>query len=152
MKKNQGFSLVEMMVAMFIIAIAVLMFSYFMNPLRQTKESQKETQQLALARNYLDNLRGLWQSVGTTDCAYVSFRLPSPTDYPRFRLSVSDPSDTTNTPYFVYDSSLQYETFLPDYNLLRNVTFEFLNPDGTSSLQVSTQIARLNPRPNKCEI
>jgi prepilin-type N-terminal cleavage/methylation domain-containing protein len=58
--KRHGLTLVEVLVALAVIAITVSMFLYFADALRLTRISKEETTASAYARNYLDSLRGLW--------------------------------------------------------------------------------------------
>jgi prepilin-type N-terminal cleavage/methylation domain-containing protein len=57
---KRALTLVEVLVALAVIAITVSMFLYFADALRLTRISKEETQAAAYARNYLDGLRGLW--------------------------------------------------------------------------------------------
>jgi prepilin-type N-terminal cleavage/methylation domain-containing protein len=148
--RDGGFSLIEVMVALFIIAIATLIFGYFMTPLRLSKEAQQETRQMALGRNYLDNLRNFWQDP-SADCRYIKLLLPSmgtPADpFPKFRLIVTNP--TTNAVILDYTSTDTLPN-LKDTTLLRNVQFQLLDSSGGATTSLSTQIARITPAPEKC--
>jgi prepilin-type N-terminal cleavage/methylation domain-containing protein len=132
---RQGFTLVEMMVAIFMVAVAVLMFSYFMNPLRLSRDSQIETQALATARTYLDNLRASWQN----DCNYVAATLPpTPTNVSNLRLSVQDAR--TNAQLFTFDSA-NASPSVTNTGYLRNVTLSVTASNG-KVIELSTQVAR----------
>jgi prepilin-type N-terminal cleavage/methylation domain-containing protein len=139
-QRRDGFSLVEMMVAMFIIAIAIIMFSYFLNPLRQTSQSQVETQMAAQARSYLDSLRSSWSN-GQNECAYRNMTQPQLTNFPSHILEVTSGID--NTAIMKYTSSTNTTTgSTTDTTLLRNVKLSVIS--GNQTITLTTQIARPN--------
>lgn len=149
-KRDGGFSLIEVMVALFIIAIATLVFGYFMTPLRMSKEAQQETRQMALGRNYLDNLRNFWQDP-SADCRYIKLLLPpmgtANDPFPPFRLIVTNPA--TNAVILDYTSTNSLPN-MKDTTFLRNVQFQLIDAGGNATTSLSTQIARISPAPEKC--
>ncbi len=60
--KKQGLSLIEVLMALVLVAIAVSMFLYFADSLRLTTVSREETQAATFGRNYFDSLKSRWQS------------------------------------------------------------------------------------------
>ena len=60
--RKQGLSLIEVLVALVLVAVAVSMFLYFADSLRLTTLSREETQAASFARNYFDSLKSRWQS------------------------------------------------------------------------------------------
>jgi prepilin-type N-terminal cleavage/methylation domain-containing protein len=144
-REEAGFSLIEVMVALFIIAVATLIFGYFMTPLRQSKEAQQETQQIAAARNYLDNLRALWQDPDR-DCNYVKLRLPTLDGFPTYRLIVTSAVDSSVILDYTSGEEVEDQT---DATLLRNVELRILGAEKTIAT-LSTQVARINTAPENC--
>jgi prepilin-type N-terminal cleavage/methylation domain-containing protein len=145
-KRDGGFSLIEVMVALFIIAIATLIFGYFMTPLQQSKEAQLETQQIASARNYLDNLRALWQDPDR-DCNYVKLRLPILEGFPAYRLVITN---ATNASVILDYTSGQTQADQKDSTLLRNVELRILDASNKTIATLSAQIARISAAPENC--
>lgn len=60
-RSNKGFSLIEVLVALAIIAITITLFSYFVSSLQRSRDARLETTAAAYARNYFDSLRAAWQ-------------------------------------------------------------------------------------------
>lgn len=137
-QRRDGFSLVEMMVAMFIIAIAVVMFSYFLTPLRQTSQSQAETQAVAQAKSFIDSLRSSW-SDPQNQCAYRNMSRPQMANFPNYVLTVTNGLD--NSAIMTFDSATNTTTGnSTDTTLLRNV--ELTITSGSQTITLTTQVAR----------
>lgn len=146
-QRGAGFSLIEVMVALFIIAVATLIFGYFMTPLRMSKEAQQQTQQLALARNVMDNVRNFWQDPDG-DCRYIKMMLPNVENLPRYRLVITDPSNPDTAPV-----ELISDQAIPDITndtMLRNVEVQLLDASNNPTFTLSTQVARINTAPENC--
>ncbi|WP_051304178.1 type IV pilus modification PilV family protein [Calidithermus chliarophilus] len=60
--RRDGLSLIEVMVALVIIAITVLLFAYFASSFRGTSQAQIDTQAQVYARSYFDALRAEWST------------------------------------------------------------------------------------------
>lgn len=58
---KRGLSLVEVLVALVIVAIAASMFLYFADALRLTRLARQETTATTFARSYLSSLQSYWQ-------------------------------------------------------------------------------------------
>jgi prepilin-type N-terminal cleavage/methylation domain-containing protein len=61
--KKAGLTLIEVLVALGIIAITMVMFGYFSTSLRATGDSRRNTAAANFARSYLDSVRSQWQDV-----------------------------------------------------------------------------------------
>jgi prepilin-type N-terminal cleavage/methylation domain-containing protein len=146
-QRGAGFSLIEVMVALFIIAIATLIFGYFMTPLRMSKEAQQQTQQLALARNVMDNVRNFWQDPDG-DCRYVKMMLPNVENLPRYRLVITDPSNPDIAAVELISD--QAVPDITDDTMLRNVEVQLIDTNNNSIFTLSTQIARISTSPENC--
>lgn len=59
--KRQGFSLVEVLVAILVIAIAMGVLGYLITALRNTASSDESTAAANFSRRYIDVLRSRWQ-------------------------------------------------------------------------------------------
>lgn len=62
-KRQQGLTLIEVLVSLAIIAITMVMFGYFSASLQATSDSRRETAAANFARSYLDALRSQWQDL-----------------------------------------------------------------------------------------
>lgn len=62
-RQQIGLTLVEVLVALGIIAITMVMFGYFSTSLRATSDSRRETAAANFSRSYLDALRSQWQDL-----------------------------------------------------------------------------------------
>jgi prepilin-type N-terminal cleavage/methylation domain-containing protein len=149
MKKRgtNGFSLIEVMVALFIIAIATLIFGYFMTPLRLSGEAQKQTQQMALARNVMDNVRNFWQDPDG-DCRYIKLMLPNVANLPSYKLIVTDPNDPSKGAIEIFSN--QPIADHTDEAMVRSVEVQLLDANNKPTFSLSTQIARINTAPENC--
>jgi prepilin-type N-terminal cleavage/methylation domain-containing protein len=137
-QRREGFSLVEMMVAMFVIAIAIIMFSYFLTPLRQTSQSQIETQAVAQAKTFLDSLRSSWGDP-QNQCAYRNMIRPQLANFPNYVLTVTSGLD--NSAIMAFDSATNTLTGnATDTTLLRNVNLTITS--GFQTITLTTQVAR----------
>lgn len=78
--KTRGLTIVEVLVALAIAAVALGMFSYLIDSLNRFRTSQSKTVALNFARRYIDVTRSLWQDPGYfADGAVPS--LSPPTDF-----------------------------------------------------------------------
>ena len=85
MLARAGFSLVEVIVALAVLAIAVMMFSGFFQSAQLTTTAQQETRISIAMRNYLDQVRGYWslssacsfENPHSGDCRYLRAEVPS---------------------------------------------------------------------------
>jgi prepilin-type N-terminal cleavage/methylation domain-containing protein len=76
-RNRRGFSLVEVLVALVIVAVAVAMFGYFGSGFRLTRTSQIDTQAQAFARSYFDTIRADWsQPVTYSAGALPNLKMP----------------------------------------------------------------------------
>jgi prepilin-type N-terminal cleavage/methylation domain-containing protein len=62
-RQRQGLTLVEVLVALVIIAITMVMFGYFSTALQATSNSRQATAAANFSRSYLDALRSQWQDL-----------------------------------------------------------------------------------------
>lgn len=60
-KQKQGFSLIEVLVAIAVIAIAMATLGYLITALRNTAKSDESTAAANFSRTYIDVLRSRWQ-------------------------------------------------------------------------------------------
>lgn len=92
-KQQKGLTLVEVLVALAIIAITMVMFGYFSTSLQATSNSRRETAAANFSRSYLDALRSQWQ------------------DLTMYRAGARDSGSTRSNPPFldVPDGFVSYE-------------------------------------------
>jgi len=62
-RQQKGLTLVEVLVALAIIAVTMVMFGYFSSSLQATSNSRRETAAANFSRSYLDALRSQWQDL-----------------------------------------------------------------------------------------
>jgi prepilin-type N-terminal cleavage/methylation domain-containing protein len=62
-KRQKGFTLVEMMVALVLVGILGLIGSGFLLPMQMNRQSNSQAQALSYARSYLEILKGRWLDV-----------------------------------------------------------------------------------------
>ncbi len=60
---KKGFSLVELLVALSIIALSLSFFAYFSDALKLTSSAKNEAEIAAYSHNYLEGLRSSWQDL-----------------------------------------------------------------------------------------
>jgi len=60
---KKGFSLVELLVALSIIALSLSFFAYFSDALKLTGSAKNEAAVAAYSHNYLESLRAKWQNL-----------------------------------------------------------------------------------------
>jgi len=60
---NKGFSLIELLVALSIIALSLSFFAYFSDALSLTSSAKNEAAIAAYSHNYLEKLRSEWQNL-----------------------------------------------------------------------------------------
>lgn len=78
--RARGFTLVEVLVAMALIAITTVMLGYFITSFRAVKQSQIDSQAQAFANSYFEALRAEWSTptgFASTTASGVSYTRPS---------------------------------------------------------------------------
>lgn len=134
-KRQTGLTLVEVLVALVLVAVAVSMFTYFVDALRLTNVSRQETQAAAYMRNYLDNLRAEWRDF--EDYTYHIDRADPgkpPDTFKKVAVTVS----SSNGAVVSYPGGAAPASHLAP---LRTVTISVTNQQDVS-LSLSTYIAR----------
>lgn len=63
--KNAGLTLVEVLVALTVVAVAVMIVSYIASAMRDMRAGQNMTAAMNFARTYIDTARALWSQKST---------------------------------------------------------------------------------------
>ena len=140
---KQGFTLVEVLVALVVSTLAVGMFAYFVDSLILTRTSQQEAAAAAYARTYLEGLEARWQY--DTDESYRNLGLAAdlPAPPPSYEASVTVADRGGNTLLMAtYPSSAATTT---DRTPLRSVLVTLTDDEG-QVVQFETQVALPPPR------
>ena len=149
-----GLTIVEVLVALAVMAFTVSLFGYFLNPLRMTRQSQLETQAVSFARSYLEVVRSDWQD----DCQYVRGSLdetPPPTTFSGYTVTATDPSDDSVIVSYTYpdDTAVSVDKSKDNEVLQRTLTMELFPTMTTEpSITVYMRVARQDagPPPQNC--
>ena len=75
---NQGFTLVEVIVAMALLGILVIMASGLLIPLKITNQTSVEERAAGIARSYIEILKSRWQV--RTDYINLPYNVPNASD------------------------------------------------------------------------
>lgn len=113
--KQKGFSLVEVLVALFIISIGVVFFGYFAKSLKTTGSARFETEAMITMRSALNNTRTLWSDEKGYSNIYLPYLIDAPKGYQNLSIDIESLSTTTR--------DLNYNcvyTFLPDLQKFEN--------------------------------
>lgn len=62
---SKGLTLIEVLIALVILAVGVTIFGYFSTSFSLTRSAQYDTQSQAVARSYFDALRAYWNGNNT---------------------------------------------------------------------------------------
>lgn len=149
---QKGFSLVEVLVAIFIIAMGVILFGYFAKSLKTTSDARIETEAMISLRSALDDTRALWSSSEGYSAIEFPYLVTAPKSYTNLTVYVKS-LQATNA---VSDYACTY-TFLPNLQkfenncpilntrdeatLLRHIEFT-LSTDQKEPLVLSMELAR----------
>lgn len=149
-KHTNGFSLIEVMIAILLISLSMLLFGNFAKSLKVTSNSRQETQAITDLRSSLDKLRSTW----STTKGYNSVELPnyvaSPKGYTHLKAEVksigNDVLDFScdysfNTSRNKFENTCQPEAMDEKDSLLRSVSFT-LEAEDKPPLALTMQIAR----------
>lgn len=138
MRAKRGLTLVEVLVALVLVAVAVSMFVYFIDALRLTRISSNEAEISAYMRNYLDTLRSAWRDTDNyfdLSSEIAGRNIVQPPEAPQgSRVNVTITSDEGT----VYSGSGRGSG--TDYSNLRDVQIEVTANETVYSLH--TQISR----------
>lgn len=138
MASNKGLTIVEVLVAMFILSVALIIFSYLSGPIRMIQLAQAETRAAGFARGYLDLVRATW----TNDSEFKSGKLPvqTPPDGFAYKVRVTDASTNTLINEYTYSASTPPPT-TNHTSKLRLVSITVTNPRGLE-LKLDTEVVR----------
>jgi prepilin-type N-terminal cleavage/methylation domain-containing protein len=127
-RKQIGFTLIEVLIALVVVAISMVVLGYMNNAFLSSRISQQETQALGFARGYLDTIRAQWQN----DNSYYTLELPNRTapSGQKFSLTVAG----TSTQTFNFPAST-VQTINPDGKAIRTVSV--LVKDGNNKTLIS---------------
>lgn len=150
--KQHGLSLVEVLVAIFIISIGVVLFGYFAKSLKTTSDARLETNAMISMRNVLDDTRALWATPQYFNSGELPYSVKAPSGYSNFAIVVStvgvaDSSHNFSCTYDYLEASKRFENNCgvlgsPDYDsLIRHVEIQ-LSGNQTDILKLSMQLAR----------
>ena len=148
--KKQGFSLMEVMVALLLISMTMLMFGYFAKSLKITSSSRQETQAVTSLRSSMEKLRGSWGTVDGYNYATLPLTIKAPQGYTKLTATV--------TPLYVGSLSFSCEYTFDETNkkfidqcdapetadldsLIRSINFT-LESEQKEPLKLSMQISR----------
>ena len=149
-KKKQGFSLMEVMVALLLISMSMLMFGYFAKSLKITSTSRQETQAITGLRSSLEKLKGIWSTTGGFNLAELPYFVDAPQGYTKLTATIMPLSvGTLNfSCEYTFDEALNKfkdecspQTTEDLDTLIRSVNFT-LEGDQKEPLVLSMQIAR----------
>ena len=87
--KKQGFSLMEVMVALLLISMTMLMFGYFAKSLKITSSSRQETQAVTSLRSSMERLRSSWGTVDGFNRAELPRLIDAPQGYTKLTATVA---------------------------------------------------------------
>jgi len=92
-KRQAGLTVVEVLVAVVILALAAVMFTYLINAFRFNRSAQRETGALNFARSYMESTRALWSDRELYRNAVLP-EIPFPKDY-QLDVTLADKEPTT---------------------------------------------------------
>lgn len=156
--QKQGFSLIEVMVAIAVIAIAMGTLSYLITALRNTAKSDESTAASNFSRTYIDVLRSRWQipaeyrrGGGPGGTAVVVPLTEPPAVFDEYSVLVENLNVRRNPATVLTSTSFTYKrgtTTTADYtpprasqDVLRRVTITMKGRDGKDLTPFVTEIA-----------
>lgn len=151
-QKNLGLSLVEVLVAIFIIAIGVVLFGYFAKSLKTTSDARLATDAMITMRSALDDTRALWATSQSYNTGDLPFFIKAPNGYNKLSaiittVGVSNSDRSFSCDYTYLENSKRFENNCNlldplDYDsLIRHVEFQ-ISGTQTDLLKLSMQLAR----------
>jgi len=137
--KTRGLTLIEVLIAIALLAIAGVMLGYFSTSFTATRGALIDTKGQAFARSYIDTLRARWAVSGD----YANTLLPDPGEVPppqgyRYAVTVYDDKGGVIARY-AYRPGLPPAP-APNRSPLKTVVLEVTTPDGRT-LRFATQLA-----------
>lgn len=148
--KKQGFSLMEVMVALLLISMTMLMFGYFAKSLKVTSSSRQETQAVTSLRSSMEKLRGTWGTIDGFNYAELPRTIAAPQGYTKLTATVTPLSVGSLSFSCEYTFKEDSKKFVDECSgptsedldsLIRNVNFT-LESAQKEPLILSMQIAR----------
>jgi prepilin-type N-terminal cleavage/methylation domain-containing protein len=135
-KPDQGFSLVEVLVALVFVSLAIVMFTYFVDAFRINRAAKQETVATLYAKDYIEGLRAKWRSLE----GYQNLSLAKPQHIPAgYELEVKIKNEKGHVVYG-YPGSASGE----DDSLLRILHMTFTD---TQDKTLSFQSVMARPTP-----
>jgi len=143
LRRREGLSLVEVLVALVIVSIAASMFLYFADSLRLTREASQETELIAFSKNYLSSLQSYWQDAnnyefGLSQIAVLAHSVPESYS---LAVTVRNEADEIILKYPEAESIP-----IQDKSTLRHLTLTFSN-EQNKQLSMSHSFSFPPPRP-----
>ena len=148
--KKQGFSLMEVMVALLLISMTMLMFGYFAKSLKITSTSRQETQAVTGLRSSMEKLRGRWGTTEGFNLAELPYFIDAPQGYTKLTATI-EPLSIGSLSFsceYTFDKNLnKFKDNCPVQTnedldtLIRSVNFT-LESEQKEPLVLSMQIAR----------
>ncbi len=137
--KTRGLTLIEVLIAITLLAIAGVMLGYFSTSFSATRGALMDTKAQTFARSYIDTLRARWAAYGD----YTRTLLPGPGEVPppqgyRYTITVYDDRGQPIARY-TYQPG-QPPPSVPSRSPLKTVELEVTAPDGRT-LRFVTQLA-----------
>lgn len=131
-------TIVEVLVAMVIMSLALIIFSYLSGPIRMIQLAQSETRAAGFARGYLDLVRATWSS----DSEYKAGKLPlqTPPDGFAYKVRVNDAVNNTLINEYTYSATTP-PAATNHTSKLRHITITVTNPRGLE-LKLDTEVVR----------
>ena len=148
--KKQGFSLMEVMVALLLISMTMIMFGYFAKSLKITSTSRQETQAVTSLRSSMEKLRSRWGTVEGFNLAELPSLIDAPQGYTTLTATVAPLSVgslsfsceyTLEKARNKFENNCNTSTIEDLDSLIRSINFT-LESDHKEPLVLSMQIAR----------
>ncbi|WP_293913890.1 prepilin-type N-terminal cleavage/methylation domain-containing protein [Deinococcus sp.] len=146
MKTDQGFTLIETLVAIALTGVLIVIMSYFSGSLLDTSKAKTSTVAQTFSRSYLDVLRTKW----SVPNQYKTNSLPNPTspalevkppDGYSYTTQVQDANGAAILNY-TYSATTAPQTNIVNDSILKRVLLTVTTPNG-QNLTFATQI--VNP-------